>query len=651
MSPITREELFLIRLGLNILAVTTIKPSIFAMRFATGRPLSGREKTNATWLRAGTAPVNPDAQCGRWSYRPGWQRMVIRWAVLSVLVGTVVAYAAVPVLTTVAGVALLLAVVVIRGRRRLRAYRDERYHRTVVVPLAEALQALLPEWDLAQRVAALTVPPSPSDEEPVRVMLPNSWEGTNPQKAGLTGLISRRLGGEWDSSWQQREAPFYVEFTPKKAKAQLPTQVEWIPSDDPHTVMVGMGHKGPIWVKTETQSPHYGVTAGTGGGKTTTLLIPVIHNRQHGALVDYIDLKEDSVDSAVGGGDGDLEPVSGVRVHRDAQSAVTCLAEFFTSMKSIRTAKMQGYSDPIPNRVLVLDEFGSFMIAAKSWWRYGVGEKGEPPFMAWFRMSLMQGRTKNHRMVFGVHDFSLDVFGSSESRDLVGAKIVIGACSSTKWTKSFGNGVPKPEWNEKIPGRGVIGTSGAADSIEEIQMCYFTMDQAYQMLQECPPAPEWFDSGDIAPWITPEGVNLAHNEGHVRGFLPGGQYVTPPSEAEEGDGSASSGPVTAVTVTGGVTAAEAPSGTRHLRVVPQTYTLREAAEEGILPLSYDGIRKRKSRGQKLGISFPEGVSFGGVTKYTADELRDWWERVQAGANKSVGDAGEAGEAGEVESAS
>lgn len=648
MKPITREELLLIRLGWSIVAVTTIKPTVVALRFATGRPLTGREKTDATWLHRGETPLTTVVPRGQWAYRPGWQRMLIRWAVLAALVVALVLHATTPVVTVLVVAAVTVAVVVLRVRNQVRAYRDQKYHRTVVVPLAEGLQAMLPEWDLAQRVSALTVPENPSDEEPVRVMLPNGWEGTDPQKAGISGLVSRRLGGEWDASWQQREAPFYVEITPRKAKPKLPKKVDWIPSDDPHTVMVGVGHKGPIWVKTETESPHYGVTAGTGGGKTTTLLMPVIHNRQHGALVDYIDLKEDSVDEAVGGGESRLEPVSGVRVHRDAQSAVTCLAEFFTSMKSMRTAKMQGYAETIPNRVLVLDEFGSFMLAAKSWWKHGVGEKGEPPFMAWFRMSLMQGRTKNHRMVFGVHDFSLDVFGSSESRDLVGAKIVIGACSSTKWTKSFGHGVPKPEWDEKIPGRGVIGTSGAADSIEEVQMCYFTMSEAYQMLRECPTAPEWFDQGELAPWITPEGVKIAHQEGHVRDFLPGGKHVTEPTDSLEGEGSASSEPVTAVTVTGDVTGSEPASGAPHLRVVPQTYTLREATEEGVLPLSYDGVRQRKSRGKKLGVEFPEGVSFGGVTKYTADELREWWGRLQKASRQDDGAADDGNDAEVVE---
>ena len=612
-----------------------LKPTVVLGRFLGGKPLSGQYKTDATWFSRGTELLDGAHAMGQWAYRPGWQRFLVRWGAMGATVATLAGLAYAPILTTVAVVAALGAWVALLVRRALRSHQARQHHRTVVVPLAEALRTLLPEWDHAARLAALTVPAEPSEDDPVRIMLPNSFEGTDAQKAGISGLVSRRLGGSWDGAWQLHAAPFYVEFTPRKAKPQLPKRVDWIPSDDPHTVMIGVGHHGPIWVKTETETPHWGVTAGTGGGKTTSLLLPLMHNRLHGALVDVIDLKEDSFDEAADG-------VSGVRIHRDAISAVMCLAEFFTSMKSIRTARIEGYSEPIPNRILVLDEFGSFMLAAQTWWKYGLNGKGTPPFLAWFRMALMQGRTKNHRMVFGVHQFSLDIFGSTDARDLVGAKVVIGPCSGPKWVTSFGQGTHKPDWDESIPGRGVVGITGKGGGIQEVQMCYFTMSEAREMLESCDPAPEWFDRGEMAPWITPAGVKAADAEGSVRGFLPGGEHVTDVTALSSHASSPSLDPVTDVTVTRAVTpelgagqlAIEA-APRASLRLVPEMYTLREAAEAGIVPLSYDALRQRKKRAAKLGVEFPEGVSFGSVTQYSEAELRDWWDRVQSAGGGSA----------------
>ncbi|WP_331726156.1 hypothetical protein [Streptomyces sp. NBC_01276] len=55
------------------------------------------------------------------------------------------------------------------------------------------------------------------------------------------------------------------------------------------------------------------------------------------------------------------------------------------------------------------------------------------------------------------------------------------------------------------------------------------------------------------------------------------------------------------------------------------FLLREACEMGIIPLSYDAARHRKSRGRKQGRPFPAGIVREGGTYFTARELRDWYE--------------------------
>ncbi|GGT08082.1 hypothetical protein GCM10010156_76450 [Planobispora rosea] len=64
------------------------------------------------------------------------------------------------------------------------------------------------------------------------------------------------------------------------------------------------------------------------------------------------------------------------------------------------------------------------------------------------------------------------------------------------------------------------------------------------------------------------------------------------------------------------------------------YTLEEAANEGIVPLTYANLKQRRYRAEQDGKPFPKGIKYGRGRKYTADELRQWWEQ-ESGASKTV----------------
>lgn len=59
------------------------------------------------------------------------------------------------------------------------------------------------------------------------------------------------------------------------------------------------------------------------------------------------------------------------------------------------------------------------------------------------------------------------------------------------------------------------------------------------------------------------------------------------------------------------------------------FSLKEACEAGILPVSYDAARKRVQRARQASIDLPEGVTLEGTTFYTAKELLQWWTLVTA----------------------
>lgn len=350
--------------------------------------------------------------------------------------------------------------------------------------------------------------------EPVRLALPDDFSRSTG--AAILELLGDRLGGDWTARWHLDRYPAYAEFRRRVVQPKPPASVDWELSRDRYSIFVGKTGTRDVYVKTETETPHWGVSAGTGGGKTSTLLLPAIHWRGHGGLVDVIDLKAESyVDS--------LEGVSGFRVHKDVISAAQAMAEFLVSSKAVTLARENGYPDPIPPRVLLIDEFGSFVSAVENWWKYGLKEKGSAPVFAWFHMILMQGRTKDHRVVVGTHDFAANTFKSTAVRDLIGTKILIGPVSGPKWVTAFGYEVKKINYDSKKPGRGVIGVAGAG--VEELQLAYISPEDARAVCSDFTPAPEWFDNCEMAPWITDEAVELTDREAAVRGFLPGGEYI------------------------------------------------------------------------------------------------------------------------------
>ncbi|MDI3390456.1 type IV secretory system conjugative DNA transfer family protein [Streptomyces sp. B-S-A8] len=491
-----------------------------------------------------------------------------------------------------------------------------------------------------------------SDYARIGVRLPLHWLGSDKERAMLAHVIHSRLPGQWVAAFDQRGISPHVVFTPKPPEApepELPTRVEWICSDDPARVHLGDTHSGRRYVDTSTETPHWGISGGTGDGKTTVLLIPVVHGRQHGALVDGITMKAAAFK--------DVEGESGLRIHKSGRQAVAALAEFYVSMKAAEALQGTPEGDALPGRILVIDEFASFVKSAKIWWKYGLKGKGMPPFEAWFHMILMQGRSANHKIVVGAHTFTRELFGDTETRDLVGTKGIVGPASNPKWGVTYGLDAPRVPYHHEVKGRGVIGVTGSPD-IEEVQYAYIT-PYARDYLRQCAPAPDWHARGEMAPWITEAALKEAEDELAIAEFLPGGAFmdgvslvtsrITPGPGVRSRRSEQGASHLTGPDVTGDVTPSVTPPHRTHhtdqedvAGEIEQAeeaqlpvFSLREACDTGILPVSHDGARKRMERARKNGHKVPEGVTVGGTPYYTAKELIAWWTYITSIRNGNL----------------
>ncbi|MFJ9427867.1 type IV secretory system conjugative DNA transfer family protein [Streptomyces sp. NPDC101249] len=571
----------------------------------------------------------------------GWWRVpvVTEWALIAVAGAAIVA-----AITSPAGL----------GWWRVRPVWTDRqiYGPGVWVAIRQVLR--MEETEPRERWLSV---PDDMTAEGARIVLrlPAKWMGGPEAVAAIERVIEERVPGEWASRWERTTKEHFAEWTlkPKPTpKPVLPDYVPWKSTGDPFRVFVGLAIEGDAIVdavvQTQTATPHWGVAGDTGSGKSTVLYIPVVHGRRNGELIDILDTKRNSLKEAEG--------FSGVRVHKTTRECISAFAEFLASMMAAEAAAEKG-ADPalrsqLVSRTLVVDELPTLIKLAYSWWRYGIKGKGTPPFLDWLAIILLQGRSSNHRVVVGTQQFANAFFGGTMERAQIGTRIAVGQQDRVSWGVAFGQSTPVLGFDSDIKGRGAYSDKRKdpeADYlyVREIQPSYITPEVG-NLLAQCPPAPEWFDRGEMAPWITPEILVEVNATAATAKFLPGGEHgpvafagVAVPAQRGITGGSPSSQGTTGVLATAGATGGATGAGTGHApelvedqeEQLPDTYSLAEAHEKGILPWKASTARTYFKRGATRGITPPEGITDGQTSYYSEEELTKWlgeWRKWQEG---------------------
>ncbi|MFF9908789.1 type IV secretory system conjugative DNA transfer family protein [Streptomyces olivaceus] len=668
-------------------------------RYVAGRDLSGEPRSTATWWRSGVAidahggpvadvgtlppppaPASASPSGLNLSKRPArtprsaLQPVRAVWSVLSSIGRALAAWRCwphaarslvrmlpfaaaygwwrAPTVTVWAliGAAVVVLLVALTGPGglawwRVRTPTDDETHGPAVWA---AVRQVLRLEEGERRDKWLSIPSDLSAADARIVLrLPMAWMGGKESMAALEHVIETRVSGEWAVQWARTGPEQYVQWTHKpkpKERPKLPEYVEWKSTGNRYEVFLGQAIEEfdivDAIVHTQSATPHWGVAGDTGSGKSTVLYIPIVHGRQHGELVDILDTKQNSLIEAEGH--------SGVRVHKTIRSCVAAFAEFMVSMMAAEAAQGKyaapGAREQLIPRILVIDELPTLIKMAYTWWRHGMKGKGAPPFLEWFSIILLQGRSSDHRIVVGTQQFANTFFGGTMERSQIGTKIIVGQQDRVSWSVAFGQSTPVIQYDTKVKGRGAFADKRQAPDgdylyVREIQPCYITPRVA-SLLQQCPPAPAWFDSGEMAPWITQEVLREADLTAAVSRFLPGGEYgpaslppVTPTTGTGVSTHTHSSEHVTAphvtARVTADVTAGEAVDEAAEDAALPPTYSLAEACETGILPWKHSTARQYKKRSEERGIEFPEGITDGRTTYYTEEELKKWLNRWQS----------------------
>ncbi|MFG3041852.1 hypothetical protein ACGFYZ_33625 [Streptomyces sp. NPDC048330] len=661
------------------------------VRLVAGRDLSGEPRSTATWWRSGILvddtgatvadvaavpasrtpvrrawlskpakgegvsarravllPVRVVASMGHaaaaWSCWPRAARSFVRLASLPVAWGLWRhPEVAQPVLIGAGGVMLLIALAGPAGFAWW-APRTPTDDETLGPAVWAGARQVLRLDEKSRREKWLRIDPDLSTEGARIVLrLPLEWMGGKESMGALQHIVDTRIPGEWVAQWERAGASQYVQWTRKPlpaGKPVLPEYVEWKATGSRYEVFVGQAVEGDrivdVMVHTQSATPHWGVGGDTGSGKSTVLYIPIVHGRQHGELIDILDTKQNSLIEAEGH--------SGVRVHKTVRSSVAAFAEFMVSMMAAEAAlgkdAAPGARAQLIPRTLVIDELPTLIKMAYTWWRYGLKGKGVPPFLDWFSIILLQGRSSDHRIVVGTQQFANSFFGGTMERSQIGTKIVVGLQDRISWGVAFGQATPVIPYDATVKGRGAFADKRQAPDAEhlyvrEFQPAFIT-PRVPELLAACPPAPAWFDAGAMAPWITDDVLKEADHVAAVGVFLPGGDLgppapttVTPRTVVGSMPHSSRSEAVTEARVTASVTASGTAGEAAEDEALPLTYSLAEACAAGIVPWKHSTARQYKKRSEERGVDFPGGVTDGRTTYYTEEELRGWVARWQA----------------------
>lgn len=449
-------------------------------RWFAGWPLDGRKRTDSQFLLPATRVLDPTVQrISRWHHRPGWQRSVIRQAVLfAVLVVwgvlAVVWAAAGPLgvsLALLMGAVAAVVVGVSFGRRQVRRLRR---HREYVQPLEAALRPIL-GWPVARPTDQWLHLPDDLDapDATVRVELPVELRLDGATQSLIIQTVAAKL--DLDHSrvkWTLAGASPFVTFErppEPPGLVTLPSIIPAIEREDHGTIVVGLGATGrPVKVDLNRETPHTQVVAGTGGGKSVLLGLFIMQILAKGGRVIVVDAKKTSVFKGV----RNLPGIAvATKVEDMAAAFIAVSVEVERRYSWIENVAEGNEPDPSwPRILLVVEEVNTTTRLIKDWWKANRSKNDPqtPPALSALEAILLMGRQSMVNVAVATQWPEARSIGGSAARANMGA-VFFTRLSRPAWNL-VAPGVAMPR-RSKVRGRWSLLTSGE-ESASQIQVAY-----------------------------------------------------------------------------------------------------------------------------------------------------------------------------------
>jgi len=552
-------------------------------RWHSGAALDGQHRTNATWTRRATDTLSP-VPVVRWHHLPRLHRAGIRTGATLALFLLLFGLAAAPAITRAVLAAVGAGLVLLAAWRAYRRVRDWRHNRDWVKPLNEALPP-------GVTVAELT-----RDRTRTVLALPAGHSGADQDRklilqvaAAKLALPISDLAGDWSKLHGKRPQavitlvpppPGYVSFADIRPLADAAKE---------HEIIFGLARKrAPGIISVDSDSPHLGLSMGSGDGKSVTARNAACQLAHHGALIVVLDTKYVSQHWAAG-----LPNVAYARTPQEIHELAIWLAAEVDRRKKLAfyNADVEGivHANPGARIVAILEELNATQAELATYWKETGGKGRSPAVQALDTVSFIGRQVLVNLLYIGQRlSAKATSGGSGDARENLGVLLMSNPAAST-WKMLVGDRHALPPATD-VQGRLQVVT---AKTVLEVQGAYVTGAQAR----------EYATSGAVA--VPPAGMPC------VGGLAPLG---TPERAAQD------------VTVTD-MLSPHAPdlenvTDIRRIRPpVPRT-TIADAVAEGITGPSVDAVRQALHRDPLS----PRPVGRRrNADEYDQVELRDWEE--------------------------
>ncbi|MEV7809028.1 hypothetical protein AB0O28_39355 [Microbispora sp. NPDC088329] len=516
------------------------------------------------------------------------------------------------------------------GLRIWQALSTAQHRREIVRPLAAVLAPALEERP-ARILEGIVLPKNWQDDD-AEVVIPLPDHHRPDQISQAARLVAARLGGDWNHA-RSGHAPYTLTFRHKPAP---PSYLEFrdvaplLRQGSLETPLMGLGcDLAPLRIDFGGAVAHLGLSAGTGAGKSTLIRLLVMQLAFHGVR-DFVGIDSKLVSFA------GLEGVPGMRIYNGE------ITEMWSAIEETRFEMDDRYNylarNPdakFPPKFLILEEQNDFALETKIVWEEikSKGDKAKAPVWNDIARLLLKARQVNIRLIGVYQRMTAEVAGGASDgtlRDMYGDK-GLSRFSHQAWDSLVGTR-PRAQSSE-VQGRWVHVRGGLH---RQVQVPYVTSSDVMNFL-------------DTAPQVTYQGHQVPLMQPRPEPLPAASPQAVPPKAGrrpyeiagalgDSGDGDTpQTEDGTVVWLADRQKRAQSFTGTftQPAPAAPEKrYTLEEACESGIIPLSYEAAKRRRTRARDAGRPFPDGIKEGRATVYTARELRDWWQTESEAEKKS-----------------
>jgi hypothetical protein len=409
-------------------------------RWFSGMPLDGRHRTNATWTRPshGDKPVlHPTGHAVRWHHWPRLVRAFIRTggtlASAAVLYGLLVARG----VTLLALAGLAAAVATVATWRAWVLARQWNHRRLWVRPLHRAL------------AKELDAPPTRLAIEPDRskavIGLPEEFTASDREREAITRAVTAKLAieapeADWSKLHGKRPQVTFVRSEPPPAKVTFADIRAEVEKAAEHEVVMGRGKRGQlVTVSVDTDSPHLGLSMGSGDGKSTVARNIACQLLNHGALALVLDYKLISHMWARG-----LPNVAYAGTPEEIHTALLWLQDEIQRRNAVALAgaDIEGkvHANVGPRILVIAEELNATQSRLAAYWRREKpnGASSRSPASEALDEAMFIGRQVLVNVLQIGQRLSAKASGSGDARENLGVRIMKDPSSST-WKMLVGD--------------------------------------------------------------------------------------------------------------------------------------------------------------------------------------------------------------------